>query len=474
MFRLAKTTFAAIALFAASFAGAYVRPLPGFKISLTPVTDTFPADTARISFTVLHTRDRNWLQMQIEPVEACQSLIVDSAKGLAAPFDSGRLESAYFGVVDRDVRVWWRLLQAYGETGCSGVNASRYMVELPALSLSADSDGVFTSWLPREIEAIGPKGRVDRGFPEIVDQAGDATNMICPLYDCMMLCYASDSAGRSAILKTIREQFQKGLPLVRIVSGGDAVRVRADIHDSQTVASLGILSKWSAGNLAWTEEIPIRTVRAWGADAPAEWKASNGRRIYEWRNGAICCDGCDSFCLGDSRAEGISSDGRSVEVSNDSTRHCDIEPGFDPGMAADLADDWLILPDSAEVRSGRLATTFRNLPCQGRRRAWRIVDDSISVACVRIAVADLEAAVGVVPRAERFSPRVAWSPKGLVVSSGLPVGEPWTVRVLDPSGRILSNLASSSPDASVELEARGVLLVEVRSSRGAAWRSIAR
>lgn len=476
MFRLAKTFLAAIALFAASFAGAEAPPsVPKIVIRVPAVRDTFPADTARISFTVLHTRDKNWLQVQIEPVGACQKLVVDSARGLVAPLDSGRIETIAFGLqAHRDVRVWWRLLQEYGKIGCADVGASRYMVELPAVRKNDSSDSVYTSWLPREIEAVGPKGRIDRGFPEIVDQAGNTTGVICPVYDCMMMCYASDSDGRSAILKTISEQFRQGLPLVRIGSGGAPVRVRADIHDSFAVASLGSLSKWNAGNLVWTEEIPIRTVRAWGTNVPVEWKASNGRRIYEWRNGSVCCDACDSLCEPDSRAAGISSGGVRWAVSNDSTQHCGMDPDFDPGMATDLSDDWLILPDSTEVRSGRLKATFRNSICAGRIRAWRIIDDSISVACVRVAVADLEAAVGVSPRAVRFAPRVLSCPKGIRVSSGLPEGERWTANVRDPSGRILSSISFASPEALVDLDAKGVLLVEVRSSRGSVWRSIAR
>jgi len=476
MFRVAKTFLATISLFAASFAGAELPPsAPKIVVRLPAARDTFPADTARVSFTVLHTRDKNWLQVQNEPVGACQILQVDSARGLVAPLDSERIETIAFGLqAHRDVRVWWRLLQEYGKIGCSGVGASRYMVELPPVRKNETSDSVYISWLPREIEAVGPKGRVDRGFPEIVDQAGNTTGVVCPVYDCMMMCYASDSAGRSAIMKTIGEQFRQGLPLVRIGSGGAPVRVPTDIHDSFAVASLGTLSKWSGGNLAWTEEIPIRTVRAWGGNVPAEWKASNGRRIYEWRNGSVCCDGCDSICEPDSRAAGISSGGIRWTVSNDSTQHCDMDPDFDPGMATDLSDDWLILPDSSEVRSGRLATTFRNSVCAGRNRAWRVQGDSITVACVRVAVADLEAAVGVSPRAVRFAPRVLSCQTGISVSSGLPEGERWTASVRDPSGRILSSHSFASPEAQLRLDAKGVLLVEVRSSRGSVWRSIAR
>lgn len=451
-------------------------PIQATKVVRTYIImDTLPSDTARISFTVLHTRDKNWLQVQIEPVGACQKLVVDSARGLVAPLDSGRLETIPFGLrAHRDVRVWWHLRHEIGRTGCSEVNASRFMVELPPVRRNDSSDSVYTSWLPREIEAVGSRGRRDRGFPEIVDQAGNTTGVVCPVHDCMMMCYASDSDGRSAILKTIRERFRQGLPLVRIGSGGAPVRVRADIHDSFAVASLGSLSKWNAGNLVWTEEIPIRTVRAWGTNVPVEWKASNGRRIYEWRNGSVCCDACDSLCEPDSRAAGISSGGVRWAVSNDSTQHCDMDPDFDPGMASDLSSEWLILPDSTEVRSGRLKTTFRNSICAGRIRAWRIIDDSISVACARVAVADLEAAVGVSPRAVRFAPRVFSCPKGIRVSSGLPEGERWTANVRDPSGRILSSNSFASPEALLSLDAKGVLLVEVRSSRGSVWTSIAR
>lgn len=476
MLRFDKFFALAFALHAGSTAVAQEPPsVPKLVIRVPYVRDTAPADTARIGFTVLHTRDRNWLQVQIEPVEACQFLAVDSAKGLVAPLDSGRIETISFGLqAHRDVRVWWRLVQEYGETGCSEIKAARVMVELPAVRRNDATDSVYTSWLPREIEAVGSRGRRDRGFPEIVDQAGNTKGVVCPVYDCMMMCYASDSAGRSAILETVREQFRKGLPLVRIGSGGAPVRVPADIHDSFAVASLGPLSKWSAGNLVWKEEIPIRTVRAWGANVPAEWTASNGHRIYEWRNGAVCCDMCDSFCVPDSRAQGIASNGRSVVVSNDSTFDCGMGSDFDPGMAADLSSEWLILPDSAEVRSGRLATTFRNSVCAGRHRAWKIVDDSISVACVRVAVADLEAAVGVAPRAKRFEPRVRSMRSGILVSSGLPEGERWSAIVRDPFGRILSSHSAASPDAMIEVESRGVLLVEVRSSRGSASKSIAR
>jgi len=438
--------------------------------------ETAPPIGAKIGFTVLHTRNRNWLQAQIDSIGACQNLVVDSTRildTLLPGLDSGLV--LYPSPPRRDVRVWWKLVQNPPTTGCSKVFASRYMVELPPARRHMGTDSVYTSWMVRDLQAVGPLGRIDRVEPDQVNQAEDGLIRACPQYECMVRsCTSDDSAPRAQFLATMRERIALGLPVVRIGKGTGDDRVEVSISDSTMVRNLGPLTRWSAGNLAWKEDVSIRTVSAWGATAPAEWRDASGRRFYRWRNATVCCDGCDSLCQADAKSFGISSGGVDVEVSNDSGAHCGSSASYDPDLAQALSGDWLILPDSTEVRAGRLTRTFTPMACGGRFSAWPIVRDSIVTGCARIAVSDLDPALGLAAHLQRMDVRAFPDANGVRVSTGLRPGQKTTVRLRNASGRILSNLETVSTEFVVPAEARGALLLEIESAGRTARRAVVR
>ncbi|QQS06111.1 MAG: hypothetical protein IPK50_04275 [Fibrobacterota bacterium] len=434
------------------------------KISPIGLRLVSPSDTARVSFTVLHTKARNWLQTQIEPVGACQYVFVDSVSVLDSAAVTGGIQTVYLdGAPRRNVRIWWGLYQKASDSRCTSVTSARNLMELPNPHRSPRTDSLLTSWAPDQILATASNGRIDSGYPQTIDQAGDLERGMCPLYDCMMMCLHPESAAREAFLATMREQLAKGLPVVRITGAGPGIRVNASIDDTSAVRRLGPMSKWRLGNLAWGEDQPIRTVRSWGAAAPAQWLKTSGKRIYRWRN--------------DTLASAISANGATVEVSNDSTFECerpDAANGIDRGLASDLARDWLIAPDSSEVRDGRLRSTFRHWYCGGRERSWEIHGDSITVGCARVALSDLEQTLGTAPRNRLSKLLIMANATGLRVQPGLATGTPWSMVVRDASGRILTQRDSREFEETIPLAVRGILVVEIRSAIGATTRMVAR
>jgi hypothetical protein len=433
-------------------------------------------DSAKVSFTSLHTRGRNWLQVQIDSIGACQKLVVDSVKVLDTLLPNDGTIDVFVGMLPRrDIRVWWSLFQDPQTTGCSRVTASRYMVELPPARKRVGTDSVITSWTPGEIEAVGPGTRVDREYPVGVDQAGDFLLIPCPMYECMRrLCSSNDTDSRAEFMGTLREQIAKGLPVVRIGKGQADERVEISLSDTARVGGLGPLTKWNAGNLAWKDDLSIRTVASWGAAGPKQWRAATGRVFYRWRNGVVCCEGCDTLCQTDSRTLGISSGGVELEVSNDSTFRCGWSTAYDPGMAQELSNDWLILPDSSEVREGRLTSTFFPRTCAGRLRAWKIVNDTIKGECAKVALSDLDAGVGVTNRGSRSNLRVSSLANGIRVTTDALPGQKTTARLRDPSGRILSSVETSTSEIILPVEAHGFMVLEVDLGGRTYRKSIAR
>lgn len=436
---------------------------PGVLYPPEPSRRIDAPDSAKVSFTALHTNNRNWLQVQIDSIGACQKLTVDSVKVLDTLLPNLGRSIWYLGDVPRrDVRVWWSLFQDPQITGCSRVTASRYMVELPPAPKHAGTDSVITSWIPGEVQSVGPGARIDREYTYLVNQAGNSFPGACPLYECMWRsCSSNGTASRTDFMSALRAQIAKGLPVVRIGRGSADERLEISIWDTARVGDLGPLTKWNAGNLAWKEDLSIRTVASWGTPGPSEWRAATGRNFYRWRNGVVCCEGCDTLCQTDSRTLGISSGGSLVDVSNDSTFRCGWSSAYDPGMAQELSNDWLILPDSSEVRSGRLTSTFFPRACAGRLRAWKIVNDTIQGECTRVAVSDLEAGTGVTNRGVLSNLRIATLANGIRVSTGLPAGQKLLVRLRDPSGRILSSVESTASELVLPVEAHGFLVLEV-------------
>jgi hypothetical protein len=201
----------------------------------------------------------------------------------------------------------------------------------------------------------------------------------------------------------------------------------------------------------------------------------DGRVFYQWRNGVVCCEGCDTSCEATSEYRGISSRGASWSLSNDSTVHWCGGSGYDSAMAQDLSEhDWLILPDSAEVREGRLTGTLSKSYCGGRGRAWKIANDSIEGNCARLPLSILGQSLGVVKPSSRLDLRVFREAHGWRLQTGLAAGERWTASVRDHAGRILSSSGFEGATGELSVEAHGLFLLEIRSSKGRTTRAIAR
>ncbi|MBK8804795.1 MAG: hypothetical protein IPN71_22560 [Fibrobacteres bacterium] len=421
-------------------------------------------DSARLSFTVLHTKGRNWLQTQIEQVGSCQQIFVDSVRVLDTANATGDILEGFEGLAPRrSVVVHWQLAQKEGDSRCTNVTASRYLRELPSPRKRPYSDTLLNSWAPGKILARGPNARLDSLHALMVDQAGDLEPRACPAQDCQIACIHPDSAARSAFLVHLRERIAQGLPVVRIGRGGAPFRVPASIDDTAMVDGLGLMTKWKAGNQVWGEDQPIRSVRSWGPTAPAQWLKTTYRRFYRWQ--------------GDTLAGGISALGATVEVSNDSTFECwspYLPDLFDRDMTQELSNDWLIAPDTAELRDGRLRTTFQRSICGFRERSWEIHGDSITVGCTRVALSDLEQTLGTAPRQRPSKLLIMANATGLRIQPGLATGTPWAVAVRDASGRVLTRRDSREFEETISLSARGILVVEIRSGAGTIRRMVAR
>ena len=445
---------------------------PGFVLVPLIPREIAPADNAVISFSLLHTRSRNGLQVQLEPVGACQSLVVDSVRVLDTVLAGRAPFLPVLSAPRRDVQVWWRLFQYPIATSCAKVEAALYLVELPN-PREAMTDSVIPSWIPGGILAVGPNGRTERADIEVVDQSGGLLPRFCPTYHCYGLC-PPDSVARSEFLGMIRQQIANGLPVVRVGRGGNPNRVPISIDDSSLVAGLGPLSKWNAGNLAWKETVPIRSVASWGAAAPRDWSINDGRVFYQWRNGVVCCEGCDTLCEATSESRGISSRGATWSLSNDSTMRWCAGSGVDSTLVQDLSEhDWLILPDSAEVREGRLISTLSRGYCGGRAGAWKIVNDSVEWNCARFSLSDLGQSLGVLKPTSHLDLRVFREAHGWRLETGLAAGERWTATLRDHAGRILSSAGFEGTAGQLAVEAHGLFLLEIRSSKGRAIRTLA-
>lgn len=428
-----------------------------------------PHDTAKVSFTALHTLGRNWLQVQIAPVGACQQIVVDSVKVLDSALpqaDSSRV--FHIGAPRRDVRVWWRLLQQLEESTCGNVVASRSMVELPRPPRSPASDTLLSEWAPGEVQALGPGGRSSRAFPDMVDQTSNIMGMVCPMYTIVCPIVIKDSSApkftaRDVFMDSARVQFLRGLPVVRIKGTGDSVLVRIPQDSIPTSIDLGPRTMWKAGNEASVEEIPVRTVRSWGGEAPAFWRKRTGRHFYKWLNNpGPCCDNCDTLCQRGSFVEGISSSGPDVELSNDSTRGCRAST-IQRDLKSALQGEWLVFPDSSELKTGRFKSTLENRVCfPGRMRAYPVQGDSFVFGSQRAPLTWLdEAVVGAIRPGKNLGVRIVSTSEGMIVRTGFRHGESWKARLIAPDGKTQEWVPSTMPELELGTGARGVLLVQI-------------
>lgn len=430
------------------------------------------SDIAKVTFTALHTKGRNWLQLQVAPVGACQHVVVDSVQ---VSDSSGSLLGGaviFLGNIPRrDVRVRWRLVQDDIEpaqqqsSACAGVTASRHLIELPSPQKSPGSDTLLLNWVPRFVAARGG-GRDDTVEVDVVDQTNEMHGISCPLY--YVVCPGGGAAIDSTYdpVRSFRDSLKawnaRGLTLFHIRGTGDSIRVPIHPDSLSSMDRLGPTGLWGAGNRAWIEEVPARVVKAWGPSHRTEWRKRTGRVFHRWSNNAgPCCENCDTLCDRGSLEQGVSSSGVDVELSNDSTRYCGVSAHVKRDVTTLLRSDWLVLPDSGELATGLLGETLDAF-CFTRVRAWSVVDDSVVVGGRRIALAELDGLVGVAPRNDG-SPRLRVEPTvgGIVIRTGLDAGTGWRARVRDIHGRILTESSHSGAEAFVGLQGRGLLVVDV-------------
>jgi len=454
---------------------------PAFALSIAippfeePVVEVLPPDSARTSATVLHTRSRNWLQFQLAPVGPCQQVVVDSVvvRDTALPDTGIRILPYGNPAPRRDLEVRWHLVQNPQRSVCQEVMASRQMLELPRARWNPGSDSLLLLWAPERIEAQGPLGRTERIVPSIVDQTDEMSGGICPNWSIVCkigIREPSDTANHGAFLGLVRDQIAKGRPVVRIAADGSLRRAPMPPADPWTIASLGSReSPWNLGQQPLREEFPLRTVQSWGAvGVPATWVYPTGRRIVAWHNTPpVCCTRCDTICDPGPVGRTLSVSGFDVEVANDSTRDCAPGSPIDGRIAQDMAQDWIVFPDSAETRNGLLTRNLRPDLCGERIDAWPVVGDSVRYEGVGIALSELSGpTVGVRPHAVRRPARIVSTREGLRIETDFAPGTEWTVAARGPSGRILSSSSSRGRSVLLPLALRGAIVVEIRGPDG--------
>ena len=433
-------------------------------------------DSVGVSGTVLHQAGRNWLQLQVDSVGACQEIAVDSIK-VAGP-DSLRLS---FGDPARDVEVWWKLVEASPRRHCQSTRRARTMTELPpARGVARNRDSILVRWLPDRVTAHG-NGRDVRFAPRTVDHAGMSQGEECVMYDIVCWTVAdlevpTPTRWLDSLLRRTREG--RAVLLTRGRSQGAPERRAVTTPAAWDVQGLGVLSPWSAGHQAWREVLPVTVERSWGASAPRTLDLFTGRRFYRWNNARpSCCELCDTICAPYPGGDTLASNGPDLEISNDSIGQCsNYGREIDPAIATDLrTGDWLLLPDSGEVARGRLGATLSRGSCDTyRNRAFRVVGDSVVFGSVKLALASLEQTLGFARKSAGGGVRVVNEPRGLRILVDVAAGEDLQVRVRSVSGQVLSEETMSSPERFVPLVGHGVFLVEWEGRHGSGQRRVLR
>lgn len=432
-------------------------------------------DSVQVSFKSIHSAHRNWLQVQAEPVGACQEIVVDSvrvlderirtyqalldsATGLILVYETPVLQ---FGRVPRrDLKLSWHLGAMTSTSGCSGVKAVRHMLEIPAPPKSPGSDTLLQSWAVGQVDAVGPQQR-DTLAPDQLDQAGDLTAYSCPVHD--MWCsneigyFGTDSAMaliRDSVLTDLRQRVAAGQTLVRVGATPSNQGLRKEIPWGGTAAP----SRWEAGNRTCSVSHPMQVRRSWGpAPVRAVLERETGELIDLWRNAGLAP-------IGDT----LAASGMDLELSNDSTFLCDWLKGPDKAIASDLAkNDWLLFLDSTEVRTGVLGPTFKRDYCGIRANAKAVVNDSVFLGGVWIPMALLDQALDVPSAARRGQVlRISAVPSGLRLVQDADLTESVKIRVRTASGRQVAQALLASREMVLPVSGHGIFLIEAESSRG--------
>ncbi|MEN9352853.1 MAG: hypothetical protein RL318_178 [Fibrobacterota bacterium] len=436
------------------------------------------AESTKVSITAIHSQHRNWLQVQVSPVGACQEVVVDSFRVLDERIrtfqrcgdttsDIVRLcEDFTFelgGVPHRDLQVAWHLAAMDSSRRCGAVKASRHLLEIPAPRKSPATDTLLVPWVIGRIDAIGPNGQRDTLDAFRVDQSGSLLGLPCPAYSVMCPSeigfIGPDSLmafRRDSVLETLRQRVVAGQTLVRV----GATVVNQGIRKEVPFGGLVLLIPWNAGNQAYTVSHPFQVRRSWGPVQMRETLArETGERIELWRNSM-------REPIGDT----LSSSGMDLELSNDSTHLCDWLKMPDQKLASDLAkNDWLLFLDTAEARTGMLTATFKRDRCGFRANALEILNDSVWMGGVRIPMALLDQALGVSPSSRRAPTlKVSTVASGVRVARLSNLTEPVAVRVRTISGRLVTQATMLSSDLVIPLSGHGVFLVEAESPEGIA------
>lgn len=446
--------------------------------AVAPAFVSASTDAAKVSFTAIHSAHRNWLQVQVSPVGACQEVVVDSFRVLEERIRTYvrcgdpagdivhlcEILSLELGDVPRrDLQVAWRLKPMDPATNCAKVKASRHLLEIPAPRRNSATDTLLYPWAIGRIDAIGPNGQRDTLDVSTVDQSGNLSGVPCPAYSIMcpneIGFVGPDSLmafRRDSVLETLRQRVVAGQTLVR--AGATA----ANLGTRKEVPFGGLTSPfpWSAGNQAYAVTHPFQVRRSWGPGPVREiLQRETGERVELWRNSM-------REPIGDT----LSTSGPDLELSNDSTHLCDWLEMPDQTLASDLAkNDWLLFLDSTEARTGMLTTTFKKDRCGNRANAKAIRNDSVSLGGAWIPMALFDQALGVSPSSRRASAlKVSTVASGVRVERPSNLTETVTVRVRTISGRLVTQATVLSSDLVIPLSGHGVFLVEAESPEGIA------
>lgn len=417
-----------------------------------------------VSATVLHQKQRNWLQLQVAPVAACQEIVVDSVK--VALGDTG---TVWIGDPMRNLEVWWRIVDASPKRFCESVRMARTMVEIPTPRKSLTTDSLLVRWLPRKLVAYG-NGQADTIVPAVVDHAGMSDGVECIMFS--IICPETSTEvvwSSQQWLDSLQRRVRQGnaVFLVRKSPGLKAeLRPLVPIGAS-SISGLGIVSPWTVGNGAWQETVPVAVAQAWGVQAPGSLSRPNGKTLYRWNNSRpACCEHCDTVCGSYPGGDTLSSNGPDLLLGSDSIQACYGSGRADPTTLEDIrSSDWLLLPTDRELTAGVLDVTFRREFCSNaRQNAIPVRNDTVQLGAGGISLASLNIALGLRPGLGQSSLRVAVQKSGLRITGHRPEEGPLQVRVRSVSGRLLAEEVMISSEQHVALSGHGLCLVEVRSA----------
>lgn len=413
-----------------------------------------------LEFTTIHTLSSNWLATTLHPLAECRSIEIDSVRVADQVVrESDGTIILFLGPPRRRVELWWHVVSPDPGTRCaSRTVGARNLLRLPRPRKSPGSDTLLSSWIVADVVSHGPDGDAGILPVRLVDQAGDESGPICPLYSCYMVVDTAAPPPVAEVRDSLSSWIGRDGALALVTTGGEPTLVEGDFRDTDLVRNLGAPSPSNLGDQAWREFQPIRVLQSWGEPVPAVLSKATGRRFYRWTGTALgaCCDHCDTTCIRFPMDGEVFRTGGELRVSNDSTDGCTSE--IDQGMGSALDGTWLIRPLREELATGRLSTTFgRPGVCggAGRSRSFKVVGDSLFYRTGRYAFSDLLPVSGVRPSTKSVEISVRATSSGWTVAG--PEGT--AIRLLDLHGRILHRGSLSGP---LELAApgRGVFLLQ--------------